>query len=217
MSDRLEKAARASFAARIESEFNWRNILRALDSAEPYTPEGCDDDAQAVSVYLGSVFSLAPSGKYYTPFASGNVTPCAKCHGSGKSQRRDACALCAGKGSRVVLDGYSLDGLAAVLGHAVEVGDTFQCNGCAGLGSVPRDCYHCGGIGSREAWLDSIFWETLDAKAEALGCYVENGSGDACDVFISRAVETDDAGEDHDDGAPARVEDHAPDSLDAAA
>jgi len=215
MSDRLADAAARSFRAKIEGRFDWRAILRELDAAEPFETDG---GGRAVSVFLGSVFSLAPSGKYYTPFANSNVNDCAKCAGGGKSKRTDLCGLCEGKGARVALAHYNLDGLAELIGRRVEVGETFDCNGCAGAGRVPRDCHHCGGTGSREAWLDSIFWEELEKKAESLGCFVEFGEGNATDVFICRAVDDDDSGDDapDDDGAPAEVGDCGAASLDAA-
>ena len=43
-------------------------------------------------IYLGTVFSLAPSGKYYTPFLS-DLSTCPKCGGVG-------CEYCGELGSR---------------------------------------------------------------------------------------------------------------------
>ena len=52
------------------------------------------DDGEPVGMtYLGSVFTIMPSGKYYMPFACGNLDPCPHCKGHG-------CAVCNGCGSR---------------------------------------------------------------------------------------------------------------------
>ena len=47
-------------------------ILRRSLDQEPF--ERVDTYTEARRVYLGSVLNLAPSGKYYTPFACSNVT-----------------------------------------------------------------------------------------------------------------------------------------------
>ena len=52
---------------------DWDRVQAALDSeGQEYTDE-CGNRIK--SLFLGSVFSLTPSGKYYTPFAAGNVEP----------------------------------------------------------------------------------------------------------------------------------------------
>ncbi len=52
---------------------NWDNVLKTIETeGEEYTDE-CGNRVK--SLYLGSVLSLSPSGKYYTPYASGNVEP----------------------------------------------------------------------------------------------------------------------------------------------
>lgn len=45
------------------------------------------------AIYLGSVFSIYPSGKYYTPWANSNVEVCNRCKGKG-------CDFCGHLGSR---------------------------------------------------------------------------------------------------------------------
>jgi len=51
--------------------FDLDSIKIALNEADEQ--EDCDGDI-VVRVYLGTVFSLTPSGKYYTSFANSNVT-----------------------------------------------------------------------------------------------------------------------------------------------
>jgi len=52
-------------------DIDWDAIKRELELvAEPVEDE-CGNKVKGI--YLGSVFSLTPSGKYYTPWACGNV------------------------------------------------------------------------------------------------------------------------------------------------
>lgn len=55
-----------------EPIFDIADIQRQFSEAEPY--DSLDSDEPLVSVFLGAVLNLYPSGKYYMPFASGNVS-----------------------------------------------------------------------------------------------------------------------------------------------
>jgi len=48
-----------------------------------------DPDRQRRAIFLGTVMSLTPSGKFYTPFANSNVEYCGKCPGEGESEDGD--------------------------------------------------------------------------------------------------------------------------------
>lgn len=52
-----------------------------------------------LQVYLGSCFSILPSGKYYTPFANSNVDLCKLCGGTGRGPLI-TCPYCEGLGER---------------------------------------------------------------------------------------------------------------------
>lgn len=55
----------------VNTGIDWARVQEALESqGDEYTDE-CGNRVKAL--FLGSVFSLVPSGKYYTPFATGNV------------------------------------------------------------------------------------------------------------------------------------------------
>ena len=74
--------------------FNVDVIREEMQSADWMTIEsGCVEER---SVYLGSIFALTPSGKFYTPWANSNVTICQACveHGpdfDGATCGNDAC------------------------------------------------------------------------------------------------------------------------------
>ena len=50
--------------------------------------------------YMGSCLSLAPSGKYYMPWACSNLDPCEFCDGEGKEDDEAPCEHCGGVGSQ---------------------------------------------------------------------------------------------------------------------
>lgn len=49
-----------------------------------------------------------------------------------------------------------------------------------------RGCAFCGHCGSREAYEDSLFWESLEKYAGKIGAWVETGEGNSCDVYLVR-------------------------------
>lgn len=51
----------------VGAEFNWDEIERALDAEEPFVDEAGN---RVRMIYVGTVFSLTPSGKYYMPWTS---------------------------------------------------------------------------------------------------------------------------------------------------
>jgi len=114
--------------------FKWEAIAADAVKAEPVETE---PGTFQVSVYLGTVFSVFPSGKFYTPFANSNVEVCEEC------ARTDV----------------PCDTLA-------------PCNLESGK--------HC------EACQDASFSKMLDAEAERAGFWIENGEGDATDIFATR-------------------------------
>lgn len=81
-----------------ETIFDLEGLKAELESAEVFEKDG--DHYR--SVYLGSVMSLTPSGKFYMPWATGNLEACPRCGGSGIvcSDGGDVtCDTCGGCGS----------------------------------------------------------------------------------------------------------------------
>lgn len=120
----------SEFYDQVETGFDLESIYEELDR-EPWQDSYSDPDYQEEKlVYLGSVFVLCPSGKYYMPWACSNVDPCEACHGHG--------------------------------------------------------CDYCGDMGSREAFLDAIWYDKAESELETIGAFLQNGEGDPTDIFAVR-------------------------------
>ena len=62
------------YGKQIDQEFNWDNIQAMLD--DPSDDMIVDDewnDSKYTALYVGSILSIFPSGKYYLPFACSNI------------------------------------------------------------------------------------------------------------------------------------------------
>ena len=194
-------------AKRLESALEYAKGKRAELEQEGYieTDSGVfvnliDNWSMQAVEFLGTVFALCPSGKYYLPFACSNVESCPRCKGKGTVKVFDACHICKGNGHRTVselaalrneteeqtrqflLDKYPSCNLA--MGH-------FDCLYCQGTGEIARTCSWCAGLGSREAYLDQVWYETLDAMGDRFGLYITHGEGDPCDIFVGMATDLD--------------------------
>lgn len=78
---------------RVFSKQQLKALRAEVEAAEP-AESFCGDMEKRV--YLGSILSLTPSGKLYTPFACGNLEPCPKCRGREGAR----CPCCGETGSR---------------------------------------------------------------------------------------------------------------------
>ncbi len=153
------------------------------------------------SVLIGSVFSVMPSGKYYTPFACSNLTPCPACGGEGVQYRKRSKAR---KLRQVVRQSYRLSG-HLIKHHGFYCEKAWPSHAAARLAAL-RDmaaylspkhtCGHCDGVGSREAALDDAFLEAMENEAEKHDCFIESGEGDPCDIFLSKMMEEVDGKDD---------------------
>jgi hypothetical protein len=189
------------YTRQIES-FNWSRI-KSEAHEEGYA-------------FLGSVFSITPSGKFYMPFACSNVMGCKRCRGTGSVKRR------AGNAERLAeaqsrLDAIDLRGIIAAHGGYAQWPESVRAEVDAARAVVEsakttRQCEWCGGSGSHEAAQDEDWWDALAVVAKRHGLFVggpDGGAGD--DVFVGDATVLDDdgnydGGESHGDYAFAQAE-----------
>lgn len=154
------------------------NAIRDELNGEDWEDDLENRDTEVRRIYLGSVFSLTPSGKMYAPFACSNVMGCDVCHGQGtlaptvkrrvykrRVSRRDRTHRIAVRLLRgfVQRDEY---------GHVptdirVESKGIRAWRKANALASLPG-CLHCGGLGSREAHLDELWNEAAERAIESV-------------------------------------------------
>ena len=169
---------------KIEHGFNLSVIRRELDG-ETWEQDDDNTDIDVRRVYLGTVFSLTPSGKFYMPFACSNVTPCEHCHGHGifpAHRSRRVAKRRASRAARIraryearLCDGHGVSDAGRL--WLARHRNTWQ-------GATGPSCTYCGGLGSREAHYDEI-WQVLAEKAIGSiasnhhGVFLEWSDGDA--------------------------------------
>lgn len=159
-------------------------VKDALDNLSQW--ELCDsldgDFKQYLSYYLGTVFSIMPSGKFYMPWACSNIDSCPRCRGTGQG-KLIPCQICNGTGKRIKESWMNFP--------EFKDGQEFTCNVCNGLGLVHDTCQFCNGLGSREAYEDSIKQDALEHYADKYNAWIESGEGDPCDLFICKSIESE--------------------------
>jgi hypothetical protein len=177
----------------IETGIDWEDIKQEMKSAE--WQESFDDpDRLEKHVFLGTVFALYPSGKYYMPFACSNLEPCETCNGNGTitNENSDPEKLVAlytieRQLCKFVLDNYGphFDGKwPKKLEKALRLLREELAN------AEPKiTCPTCEGVGSEEAYLDECYREQLEQEAEEHGFYICSGEGDPCDIFAGVSAE----------------------------
>jgi hypothetical protein len=63
---------------RSKMEVYW-DVVKEEMSKEKWEPDPWNDDIPCRRIFLGTVFDLTPSGKYYMPWACSNVEICDNC------------------------------------------------------------------------------------------------------------------------------------------
>ena len=156
--------------------------------------EGEDGDTEGAT-YLGSIFSLSPSGKFYTPFACSNLEACEGCKGKGVTRPR--IRKRAYKKAASQLETLRLSNLAAWDRFRAGKGprplslseltpkERKRRNGIRRRADVST-CALCAGYGSREALEDELWREALEAVADSYGMWLD-GDGDG--IYAACALE----------------------------
>jgi hypothetical protein len=176
--------------------WNWDKIV--ADAKD--NPREDFDGNRAGYFFLGTVFGLTPSGKFYTPFACSNVALCPFCKGDGTLKvsrpRANEAVYFRGKPVGVCL---SIGGVHFKMqpyfdeakGGIQEPINVDMTHDEPGDYRFSKTCTACGGVGSVEAYRDEVFREVLEEIAEKHHGWIENGEGDPCDMFFCISLDED--------------------------
>lgn len=178
----------------IELGFDPKSVYDELMGEEP-------DDEGIVRVFLGTVFNLYPSGKYYTPYANGNVTLCPACNGSGKDPKMPKAAARRARAAEGVQrrEWVAKYGMAGVGGMdwPPEIREA-SARLTKRVSRYVRGCPKCNGVGSEEADADERWTEMAEAALDKYGVSLVSGEGDPCDIFAEMHLPDDEEEEEVD-------------------
>jgi hypothetical protein len=144
-----------------------------------------EDEGEQRTVFLGSVFALYPSGKYYMPFACSNVDLCSACKGYGETyQSRGRRAK---KWTKARLKQFELARKRGFIGDVpkLETMSVYRYVRKMRRFMDHWECPLCEGVGSYEALLDEIYRDLLEDEADKHGYTIISGEGDPCDIFVA--------------------------------
>lgn len=138
-----------------------------------YSYEGADEGEYRASFWLGSQIHLSPSGKFYMPWAHGNLNACKSCGGKGRVKARS-----------------KVDKLLVAEYQRLENEDKVEWPGdltpewtayiqrknvlvIAGVNDRGVTCEQCGGNGYPEATADAAWYEQMEYMANENGLSFE--------------------------------------------
>ncbi len=128
-------------------------------------------------IFLGTVFAFYPSGKYYTPWATGNLDPCPACGGKGEMRRTAAQRRRWKKWSNARRKYFTSNRTE----KAMKAYQGMKRN-------APKACPWCDGTGSHEAAQDEAWRDAFEDVIEDRDMYITEGEGDPCDLFLGTSI-----------------------------
>jgi len=169
---------------------DWKfDEIKDLLEGEEWEEDSDNSDQEIRQAFAGTCFSLYPSGKYYMPFACGNLDLCPFCNGKGKVRRRvkrrvwvkwlHEARRIRRKLFTLREEGRLTPKLAKPF-HA-RLGRLEQLSGDV--------CPRCDGLGSHEAHDDEIWREFVEEELSKRGFFLLSGEGDPCDLFVGESRE----------------------------
>jgi len=172
--------------------------IRAELDASDWEEDFDNPGTETRQVFLGTVFALTPSGKYYLPFACSNVDACETCQGTGlvmprRTRRRIVKKHVARHATTMRRWRKRWGAPTGLYGRELTA---HEAKAKAWLQSQPKafrtthfsngtTCPACCGLGSREAHLDELWREEAESALETIGCSLQGGEGDPCDLFAA--------------------------------
>jgi hypothetical protein len=180
----------------MEQIFNLDVIKRELDAAEVDT-DMMGNEVQRT--YLGTVQALYPSGKFYTPWAHGNVEMCSSCEKALElpCDETDPCTPPEGRPDveySIVMTDYKDENVKdpCVVKHKSPDDPTVwtPVAVCESLTDAQNYIREQGGAWHCEACKDAQWLEAAAEELDKIEAVLENGDGDPCDLYALRVIET---------------------------
>lgn len=174
----------------INTGIDWKLVKKEIKKAE--LQENMYGEKEKC-IYLGSVMSLAPSGKYYTWYANSNVNACKICNGKGliNNPYYNFKNYTIVVKERILLTNMYLNELSIIAkdwpGQILQ--RVAYLDRQIKKYNKTMTCPWCEDMGSREAMLDMKFFDLLDKEAEKYGFYITNGEGDPTDIIVCQLIE----------------------------
>lgn len=162
--------------------------IRNMIESKAWEPSPYDDGYQFRSVWLGSILSLTPSGKFYTPFVCSNVMGCDSCKNKGYHPSHKSRRVAKRRTSRFLALRATFEARKRQNEPSARRWLANRKGAKLWKSSGP-DCTACNGQGSREAYLDQLWRESAESGLASIGCYLDSGEGDGCDVFAIQSRE----------------------------
>lgn len=183
----------------VQTDIDWAAIVAQMEQSS-WEENVHDTDQEIRQVCLGTQMGLSPSGKYYQPWASGNLLPCFACGGSGRVTLRVPNRRAKKARKRLEAIEVKMDRLISSakgkrdtwvgvrrfnVGYANDMREKLDPLACGN-----KHCERCDGEGSHEAAADERFWEKLDAEAQEHGFFIDH-SEDGDSVFVAELRQKD--------------------------
>jgi hypothetical protein len=170
--------------------FDWNKIERELEAGD-WEADAEDDSIEVSRVWLGTIFGLTPSGKFYVPFACSNVAgDCKACDGRGTREPRTGKRIRARAKARqsrfsrgTVKRGFAQSPAGSAYSARMRA---FR---HAAFRVTDTTCCTCDGTGSVSAARDARWSEALEQEALKIGAYVDYQDDS---IFVARSRERED-------------------------
>lgn len=164
--------------------FNYDELQRQLNESEIYED---NDGNKLQTIYLGSIISLTPSKKVYTPFANSNVKPCPQCKGKGNipnpNKKKKAYNKARKRQRELQLLTINLSMWTKNQERIMN-----KCYKQRLQWQETLSCPLCYGECSLEARLDQDWWNQLERELGEINAFHHGSEGDGCDILISRMI-----------------------------
>lgn len=162
------------------------NIKAVATELAKEEPEFDEESGQYIKrVWLGTIFGLTPSGKFYTPFACSNVAgDCPTCNGSGYIEPKTKSRV------RKRAEARSKSFARKTLARQGEARQAYLARvkdaRISAFNASKTECPCCYGSGSLSATKDELWNEALEKAADKIGAYMDHFDGS---VFVCQVVE----------------------------